>query len=396
MREIGSGRRKEGRQKEMTPYIIVFMISIGLFALSDRVIFTQRKPVVFVAVITLCLLAGLRAESIGTDTRVYLVPIFEAAKKCHSLGEYLNSSFHAFTWTTNYVKDMEPLFPLLVLIVTKITGSLYCVQTILELCVILPLYIAVRKDKQTNLWMAMFVFCMAFYNPSMNMMRQSIAMSLGVLGFEYWRNEEKKNAFICVFIAFLFHTSSLLILLIYLLYDYIVKGTKLSFTGNNISKRNETPRMVIAAGIGLAGMLLMSVIVSVLSSFGFGQYLSYVTGKLSFMPNQLLIRVPQIILIILSFRYLRAQGGDVSFFLVMEVYAVLFSQFTSVSGYGGRIALYFAIFDVIVIPRAMSALKPKKSGVIIRPIIILYYMFYWWFYFVYSGTHQTVPYMFMK
>lgn len=185
-------------------------------------------------------------------------------------------------------------------------------------------------------------------------------------------------------------------LLIYLLYDYIVKGTKLSFTGNNISKRNETPRMVIAAGIGLAGMLLMSVIVSVLSSFGFGQYLSYVTGKLSFMPNQLLIRVPQIILIIWSFRYLRAQGGDVSFFLVMEVYAVLFSQFTSVSGYGGRIALYFAIFDVIVIPRAMSALKPKKSGVIIRPIIILYYMFYWWFYFVYSGTHQTVPYMFMK
>ena len=115
----------------MTPYIIVFMISIGLFALSDRVKFTQRKPVVFVAVITLCLLAGLRAESIGTDTRVYLVPIFEAAKKSHSLGEYLNSSFHAFTWTTDYVKDMEPLFPLLVLIVTKITGSLYCVQTIL-------------------------------------------------------------------------------------------------------------------------------------------------------------------------------------------------------------------------------------------------------------------------
>ena len=64
----------------------------------------------------------------------------------------------------------------------------------------------------------------------MNMMRQSIAMSLGVLGFEYWKNAEKKNAFICVIIAFLFHTSSLLILLIYLLYDYIVKGTTLSIT----------------------------------------------------------------------------------------------------------------------------------------------------------------------
>ena len=127
----------------------------------------------------------------------------------------------------------------------------------------------------------------------MNMMRQSIAMSFGVLGFEYWRNEEKKNAFICVLTAFLFHRSSLLILLIYLLYGYVVKGITLSLTGNKISKRNETPRMLIAIGIGLAGMLLASAIVLALSSFGFGQYLSYVTGKLSFMPNQLLIRVPE-------------------------------------------------------------------------------------------------------
>lgn len=380
----------------MTPYIVVFMISIGLFALSDRVKYTQRKPIVFISVMALCLLAGMRAVGVGTDTRVYLMPVYEAAKRSHSIGEYLNSSFHAFTWTTDYVKDMEPLFPLLVLIVTKITGSLYCVQTILELCVILPLYVAVRKDKNTSLGMAMFVFCMAFYNPSMNMMRQSIAMSLGVLGFEYWKNAEKKNAFICVIIAFLFHTSSLLILLIYLLYDYIVKGTTLSITGNNVSKRNETPRMLISMGIGFVVMIMMSAIVSALSAVGFGEYVSYVTGKLVFMPNQLLIRIPQIILIIWSYRYLRKDGEDISFFLVMEVYAVLFSQFTSVSGYGGRIALYFAIFEVLVISQAMSALKPRKSRIIIRPLIIGYYMFYWWYYFVFVGAHQTVPYIFMR
>ena len=325
-----------------------------------------------------------------------IICFLSALCKVNSIGEYLNSSFHAFTWTTDYVKDMEPLFPLLVLIVTKITGSLYCVQTILELCVILPLYVAVRKDKNTSLGMAMFVFCMAFYNPSMNMMRQSIAMSLGVLGFEYWKNAEKKNSFICVIIAFLFHTSSLLILLIYLLYDYIVKGTTLSITGNNVSKRNETPRMLISMGIGFVVMIMMSAIVSALSAVGFGEYVSYVTGKLVFMPNQLLIRIPQIILIIWSYRYLRKDGEDISFFLVMEVYAVLFSQFTSVSGYGGRIALYFAIFEVLVISQAMSALKPRKSGIIIRPLIIGYYMFYWWYYFVFVGAHQTVPYIFMR
>ena len=73
MRETGSGRCKEGRQKEMTPYIVVFMISIGLFALSDRVKYTQRKPIVFISVMALCLLAGMRAVGVGTDTRVYLI-----------------------------------------------------------------------------------------------------------------------------------------------------------------------------------------------------------------------------------------------------------------------------------------------------------------------------------
>ena len=143
-------------------------------------------------------------------------------------------------------------------------------------------------------------------------------------------------------------------------------------------------------------MIMMSAIVSALSAVGFGEYVSYVTGKLVFMPNQLLIRIPQIILIIWSYRYLRKDGEDISFFLVMEVYAVLFSQFTSVSGYGGRIALYFAIFEVLVISQAMSALKPRKSGIIIRPLIIGYYMFYWWYYFVFVGAHQTVPYIFMR
>ena len=344
----------------------------------------------------LCLLAGLRAADIGTDTKVYLIPIYDAAKKCHSMREYLNSSFHAFSWTTDYVKDMEPLFPLLVLVVTKLTGSLYCVQTVLELCIVIPLYMAVKKDKQTNMWMAIFVFCMQFYNPSMNMMRQSIAMSFGILGFEYWKNKEKRKTFICAIIAFLFHTSSLLLWLIYILYDYNANGIIVSFAKKKISQKNENYRMLVSISIGVIGVLMTSTVVSILSVVGFGEYVSYVTGKLTFMPNQLLIRAPQIILVVWSYKYLKTRSRDTSFFLVMEVYVVLFLQFTSISGYGGRIAQYFAIFDVIVIPQAMNALKRVKGGMVVYPVIIIYYMVYWVYYFAVVGTHQTIPYIFMK
>lgn len=52
--------------------------------MTENKIVRDKMPLVSVA--------GLRAESIGTDTRVYLVPIFEAAKKCHSLGRSFCSS----------------------------------------------------------------------------------------------------------------------------------------------------------------------------------------------------------------------------------------------------------------------------------------------------------------
>ena len=71
----------------------------------------------------------------------------------------------------------------------------------------------------------------------------------------------------------------------------------------------------------------------------------------------------------------------------------LFSQFTSVSGYGGRIALYFAIFDVIVIPRAMSALKLKKWSNNSADYYTILYV-YWWFICIFRNTSNSAVYVY--
>lgn len=92
---------------------------------------------------------------------------------------------------------------------------------------------------------------------------------------------------------------------------------------------------------------------------------------------------------------MKKENIEANFFMVMEIFSVMFSQFTSVSGYGGRIALYFGIFDIILVPLAMETLKSVKRGVFIRPVIMGYFMFYWWYYYVLTGSHQTVPYVFM-
>lgn len=86
----------------MTPYIVVFMISIGLFALSDRVKYTQRKPIVFISVMALCLLAGMRAVGVGTDTRVYLMPVYEAAKRILVVIGHIYSNQTIFNWLYSF------------------------------------------------------------------------------------------------------------------------------------------------------------------------------------------------------------------------------------------------------------------------------------------------------
>lgn len=57
----------------MTPYIVVFMISIGLFALSDRVKYTQRKPIVFISVMALsCFCSDEFSFYCGSNAWTYL------------------------------------------------------------------------------------------------------------------------------------------------------------------------------------------------------------------------------------------------------------------------------------------------------------------------------------
>lgn len=379
----------------MAPYIVIFTISIGLFWLSNRVIQGQQQYLEYIAIVLLCLLAGFRAMGIGTDTTGYLKGLYEAALGCTSVGEYMSSTYQAFTWRVDYVRDIEVLFSATVLIVTKLTGSIYCVQIAIELWIILPLYYAIKKSGVSNIWVSIFVFCMAFFNPSLNMMRQSVAMSIGVLGFEYWKENKKGNALICIIAAILFHETALVLLFIYWLYDYNTRFHCILEINGNVWRSNKW-RFAISAGIGVAGLLLTSILPALLPVIGFSKYMNFATGDIRLMPNQILLRIPQLLLIVYSYNDLRQNKKDPGFYLLLQIYVVILSQLTSINENGARMAQYFAIFDVITIPLAIDSIDNEKIAFkAVRIMIIVFYMVYWWYYFVNRGSHQTIPYVFL-
>ena len=88
-------------------YIIIFAVSSLFLWLSEKSKSRYtRKIFAFIAILLPCILAGMRADTIGTDVKVYVEPIYDAAKQSKNFSSYLNQQWF-YIWTYKYVHDFE-------------------------------------------------------------------------------------------------------------------------------------------------------------------------------------------------------------------------------------------------------------------------------------------------
>ena len=372
----------------MTIYIGVFAISTLLFKLADSVKKEQRIYIDAVALILLCLLAGFRAESIGTDTRGYVQPMIKSAISSDSIID-----FFRHTWIVDYIKksvsDYEIGFSLVVFLVSTIFKSVVMTQFVLELLIVLPIYFALRIKEDVPIWFGMFVFMMLFYNGSMNLVRQSIAMAFMLLAVTYWMKNDKKKCLLFLICGIFFHTSAILGIMIIFFYEFVGRernvGIKTSSKMVNINYIN----MSIVIGVGIIALIGIQFAIMIMEQFGFYKYVGYILGNIEFMPNQVINILPPTVMLLLSLKYFKNHQKEWAFYLVMTAYVIIAGQFTSVNPYGGRIRLYFMIFAIFAYPLICKYSKYKRISKI---IMILYLIFYWWFYYVLTKSAETVPY----
>lgn len=370
-------------------YIVGFTLSTLLFASYPKVARRQRWFIAFVALLIPCLIAGLRAETIGTDVRVYLVQMTEAAESAGSFREYIGKNWY-MQWRYVFISDYEIGFSLLVYAVEKVFGSILAVQFFIQAFTVFPVYFALKQFKgKYPLSLCMLTYYLMLFNSTLNMMRQSIAMAFVLLAFAYLLNKRKKSCLLCVVIALLFHKSSLLCVLIFAIYWFVNLASNNLKLGKIIPKKNVN--MVFAILAGIIMLLAVKGITALLSLFGFSKYLGYISGTIRFMPNQLISRLPAFVLFLYTWKKLDANEDNLRFFFTMLCFDLLCSQFSSVNPFGVRIALYFSLFSIISYPSVYIAANKNKVTLV---LLVAYMVFFWWFYFVHSGTHQTMPYLF--
>lgn len=368
----------------MIAYISTFLTSYLLFKAADR--FKEKIVKILLCVIALLLpsiLAGLRDYSIGTDVLIYGNTWFERAVA------YTDDFSTFIKWATG--SGIGFMYALLNYAVAKFTEDPHIFYFILNLLANLLAFSAAKSNKDlVDIPFAMLVYYCIFYNLTLNLLRQSLAMMLILWGFKYIRNRKIFQYLIVVVIATLFHSTAVIGVILYFMY----------VIGNGKFKTVSRILMVIGC------LLVVCFYADILNIF-LGR--NYIADRYSFYLTDsgsgggfvriFLLCLPVLISMLLFLRKEIVRNNEWNGLVVYVIFSLLLSCLAFRVSSIVRIAYYFDIMMVIAIPMTVNNLKLKNvsnNKKYIKLMVGCYLIFYWCYVFGIRNSGQTVPYIMMS
>lgn len=184
-------------------YGLCFATTLGFVYFAENELRRKKRMGFYVlsmfALFVPCLLAGLRADTVGTDVQVYAKPVFNAAAQ------------RSFSEINDFYLSIEVGYRALALLVSRMTDDFGVFLALSQLAVILPVYIiAYKRRRITPMWVTMAIYLCLFYCASFNLMRQCISAALLLLAIQLFEEKKYFRTLICILIGMLFHGSILI------------------------------------------------------------------------------------------------------------------------------------------------------------------------------------------
>lgn len=373
-------------------YLAVFSFSILSAALAQVADSKEMKyyPALLsiIAVFLLSLLGGLRNETIGTDILYYVKGNFDAALWIKSFPKY---------FTAIYAK--EPLYLVVVYLIAKLFGNFQVLLFFFQTMTIGCVYFAAWKSKKyVSPWFVLLLYCAMYYNDSFNMVRQHLAMAIVLLGSVYLVEENNKYCLICFFIAFLFHKTAILSLVLVPIYYYL-KRTKSIFYFKKrkpslYGKKMRELTITITALVGILGIKIwcqLFIQIGILSS----RYLYYFTDdNISGHYLDTLLYSFEICVLVFYSKYFKNNMYNYRFYRTIAFLNVILLQLTLFMSYGHRLSLYFGIINLLTIAQIPQSFHKKSNRIIVYSFITLIAIVYWVKIYYIGHVSDTIPYLF--
>ena len=196
----------------MAPYFLLFLIPTIIWIISDRVCLNAGNRILYkteslsmdVFMLFFLLMLSLRGLQCGNDTIQYF-RLFD---------EYGVISIR--TIFENQVNEIG--FKMLIRIVNVIAGNYQIFLAVTALLCVCPLWYFYRKESEIPLLTIALFLTVAPFTMYFSGIRQAISMAMGILAWYAVKKRRIVYFLAVVFLAIQFHTSALMLLLLYPMY----------------------------------------------------------------------------------------------------------------------------------------------------------------------------------
>lgn len=347
----------------MTIYIIIllFVWIIGILLYYRKV---SSKHFLILVFPVLALVLGLRGTNVGEDTAHYIA-VFNNIDII-SWGTIFSSGTDIIYETVwNIDRSMEVGYVILNKLISIFTSNSQWLLMVVA-CITCYLIAKFIFDNCTDVFFATYIFlCESLYMQSFNLMRQMLALAIGLQAYTVLRKENRHSyiyAAIIIFIAFLFHKSAIALLIIIPL--WMCKNSRKALKYTLIGS------MLVPFFMPILSDLIL-LIVPRYAGYIINNYWNTNVGGVIFLW---MLEVCMILFVF--FKYKNDDGKEVfisttctAIYIVFEIISLKLAVFS-------RITLYYRAFLIFMFPYFANYLKPKSRFLYKTLVIILLSAFY--------------------
>ena len=359
-------------------YFIIFILTSILFYLAEKSKFKVVFNIIsYLAIIILSTFAGVRDITVGTDILIYGIDTFNVAR-------FFRDLFHSFSIVAH---KSDFLFYLINYIVATFTDEYNILLFAISFIQNSLVFEACKKYyPPAPIWIMMLIYMLFFYNLTLNLMRQGLAMAFTLWSMKFFRQEKLRELIICAIIAFLLHKSSLVVY-------FVIFAVYWAYKQPERARARILRVEVIAAAVGVVGfgfiIKMISANIPLLSKFSrYGNDSDFASGVSSM---DVLLRI---MMFCVSFVLKKEENVKTVYILNMFLVADLAGQFLGIYAYyTTRITFYFLLIEIPYLVSIIHSNHIKKgTSVIIVSIIIGYLSVYCYRFNILERNNETYPY----
>lgn len=369
-------------------YVRYFTVSMFFAYLTSR---AKNKDIVYlcsaISILVLCLLGGMRAYGIGSDTATYGRPLALSAMASSSLIDYIN-----------YEEGAELGYKILTYAIMKTFGHENWCYFFYQLITVGGAYIGAYKHrKYISFPFTFFLWIITFYNTSYNIIRESIAASIIFMNIDQLESKQYLKFAVTIIVAYTFHKSALIVFSLFFGMHYVATS---KFFTNWPFLKNVLVCVAVVAMFFLKSILASFILGNTSDLDRYGTYIyayAILDDRYAGGRTTLLILGAELFMIFLYEKNGRSvlagkscYMGNIDFYKYNVLFCFVYVY--AVQLMTGRVLAYSSFINVFLMAAFPRFVKEKHLRFMVFVAVTGYCVLLWYYQMIMLGHSQTYPY----